>query len=137
MSTGRRPPRPPPEDDPMRPLAHPSADTITIEGILHALSDPVRARLYAEIAQAECPRTCTALVQSCNQAVPKSTLSQHFKVLREAGLIHSERRGVELHNRARSDELQERFGALIRAILDAHRAQNERAARRSKRSKRG
>jgi DNA-binding transcriptional ArsR family regulator len=27
----------------------------------------------------------------------KSTLSQHFKILREAGLIRSERKGVELY----------------------------------------
>ena len=34
----------------MRPLLHPSADDITVEGILHALSDPVRADLFARIA---------------------------------------------------------------------------------------
>ena len=34
----------------MRPLIHPSIDDITIEGILHALADPVRAAIYAELA---------------------------------------------------------------------------------------
>jgi hypothetical protein len=34
----------------MRPLFHPSVDNITVEGILHALSDPVRVHIFAEIA---------------------------------------------------------------------------------------
>ncbi|WP_334270664.1 ArsR/SmtB family transcription factor, partial [Edaphobacter sp. HDX4] len=34
--------------------------------------------------------------------MPKSTLSQHFKVLRESGLIRAERKGVEMHNTSRS-----------------------------------
>ena len=33
----------------MRPLFHPSIEEITVEGILHALSDPVRVAIYADI----------------------------------------------------------------------------------------
>jgi DNA-binding transcriptional ArsR family regulator len=93
---------------------------------MHALSDPVRVHIYAEIAQADCPQTCSAFLEVSDKVVPKSTLSQHFKVLREAGLIRSERRGVELHNTARCDENQARFGTLITAIIDAHKDQTER-----------
>jgi len=71
----------------MRPLFHPAREDITVEGILHALSDPVRAQIYAEIAKADCPQICTAFLEMNDRVVPKSTLSQHFKVLREAGLI--------------------------------------------------
>jgi DNA-binding transcriptional ArsR family regulator len=49
--------------------------------------------------------------------IPKSTLSQHFKALREAGLIRSERRGVELQNTSRCAELEKRFPGLIPAIV--------------------
>jgi DNA-binding transcriptional ArsR family regulator len=119
-------------------MLHPAAEDITLEGILHALADPVRVRIFAEISKADQARTCTALVKVCDKPVPKSTLSQHFRVLREAGLIRSERRGVELHNTPRHADLNERFGEMIAAILDAHDAQRERATRsgRARRARR-
>src|SRR5580658_8470892 len=104
----------------MRPLYHPSLSEITVEGILYALSDPVRVRIYAELAQADCAMNCSAFLGEGNVRLPKSTLSQHFKILREAGLIHSERRGVELKNSTRCHELQKKFGAMVTAILQAY-----------------
>jgi DNA-binding transcriptional ArsR family regulator len=35
----------------MKPQFHPSADDITIESILHALSDPAGVQIFAAIAQ--------------------------------------------------------------------------------------
>jgi DNA-binding transcriptional ArsR family regulator len=107
----------------MRPLVHPSIDDITVEGILHALSDPVRASIYARLAGLECAATCTAFQQVSDRTIPKSSLSQHFRVLREAGLVRSERAGVEMHNTTRCAEIEQRFPGLIPAILDAHRVQ--------------
>src|SRR4051794_28484091 len=101
----------------MRPLVHPSIDDVTVEGILHALSDPVRASIYADIALSECSMNCSNFLSVADKDVPKSTLSQHFKVLREAGLIRSERRGVEMHNTSRCAEIAGRFPGLIEAIL--------------------
>ena len=63
--------------------------------------------------------------------VPKSTLSQHFKALREAGLIRSERRGVEMQNSSRCDEIEKRFPGLIPAIVKAHKVQH--TAKRARR----
>jgi DNA-binding transcriptional ArsR family regulator len=73
-----------------------------------------------------------------DRTVPKSTLSQHFRVLREAGLIRSERKGVELQNTTRHEDLPERFNTLIAAIIDAHTAQTVRKhhGQRSRRAKR-
>jgi DNA-binding transcriptional ArsR family regulator len=121
----------------MRPLLHPSADDITVEGILHALSDPVRVRIFADIARSECAQTCSAFLEVSEKAVPKSTLSQHFKALREAGLIRSERKGVEMHNTPRCDEIDKRFPGLLTAIIEAHKAQTARElnARRKRRAK--
>lgn len=49
---------------------------------------------------------------------------QHFKILREAGLVHSERKGVEMHNTTRRAELEERFGDMLSAILNTlHRSE--------------
>jgi DNA-binding transcriptional ArsR family regulator len=107
----------------MRPLSHPQIVNVRLEAILHALSDPARAALFIQIAGADCAQTCTALAEGAGQAIPKSTLSQHFKVLREAGLIRSERQGVEMRNTARCAEIDERFPGLLPAILEAHRRQ--------------
>jgi len=108
----------------MRPLFHPSIEEVTVEGILHALSDPVRVAMYADIVAQECPRNCSNFLRVSDKAVPKSTLSQHFKILREAGLIRSERHGVEMHNISRCAELERRFPGLIRAIVNAHTIQS-------------
>ena len=86
-------------------------------------------RIFADIVEAECPQSCAALLKLTDQNIPKSTLSQHFRVLREAGLIRSERNGVALHNTSRLDEIRGRFDGLIVAIVQAHAAQTERLNR--------
>jgi DNA-binding transcriptional ArsR family regulator len=108
----------------MRPLFHPSMKEVTVEGILHALSDPIRVAMYADIVAQECPQSCSNFLKVSDKAIPKSTLSQHFKILREAGLIRSERHGVELQNVSRCTELEQRFPGLIRAIVTAHTIQS-------------
>jgi len=108
----------------MRPLFHPSIEEVTVEGILHALSDPVRVAMYADIVAQDCPQSCSNFLKVSDKAIPKSTLSQHFKILREAGLILSERHGVELRNVSRCTELEARFPGLIRAIVTAHAIQS-------------
>jgi DNA-binding transcriptional ArsR family regulator len=113
----------------MRPLFHPSIEEVTVEGILHALSDPVRVAMYADIVAQECPQNCSNFLTVSDKAIPKSTLSQHFKILREAGLIRSERHGVEIHNISRCTELEQRFPGLIRAIVTAHTIQSADEAR--------
>jgi len=113
----------------MRPLFHPSIEEVTVEGILHALSDPVRVAMYADIVAQECPQNCSNFLTVSDKVIPKSTLSQHFKMLREAGLIRSERHGVEIHNISRCTELEKRFPGLIRAIVTAHTIQSEDEAR--------
>ncbi len=118
----------------MRPLFHPAADDITVEGVLHALSDPARVQLFAIISGASEARTCTAIVGLAEQSMPKSTLSQHFKVLRDAGLVRSERRGVEMLNTSRCPEIEARFPGLLPSILSAFRSQASRQ-RRTRRAK--
>jgi DNA-binding transcriptional ArsR family regulator len=111
----------------MKPLFHPSADDITLEGIMHALSHPVRLHIFAELSHAESPQTCGSLAETSDRVLPKSTLSGHFSVLREAGLVRSERKGVEVYNIPRHDDLRDRFGPLIPAIIDAQTTQKARS----------
>src|SRR4030081_2493860 len=107
----------------MRPLFHPSVEDVTVEAILHALSDPVRVAIYADIVGSECSQNCSNFLKVSDKAIPKSTLSQHFKALREAGLIRGERIGVEMHNTSRCAELEKRFPGLILSIVNAHNIQ--------------
>jgi DNA-binding transcriptional ArsR family regulator len=104
----------------MRPLFHPAIDDVRPEAILYALSDPERAMIFAQIAGVGSSGTCSALASLGERVIPKSSLSQHFKVLREAGLIRCERRGVEMSNHSRCAEVDDRFPGLILAILGAY-----------------
>jgi DNA-binding transcriptional ArsR family regulator len=109
----------------MRPLFHPSIEDITVEAILHALSDPVRVSIFADIVSQDCTHNCSNFSQVSEKTIPKSTLSQHFKLLREAGLIRGERQGVEMHNTSRFVEIDTQFPGLIAAIVTAHNIQLE------------
>jgi DNA-binding transcriptional ArsR family regulator len=120
----------------MRPLFHPSLEDVSVEAILHALSDPVRVAILAEIVGSECSRNCSNFLNISAKDIPKSTLSQHFKVLREAGLVRGERRGVEMHNTSRCAEIDQRFPGLIAAIVNAHNIQSRRKPRARNASKR-
>ena len=113
----------------MKPIFHPPLEAITLEGIFHALSDPARAAIFAQITFSTCARNCTVSAQMTDRAIPKSTLSQHFKALREAGLIRSERQGVDMNNVSRWEEIEQRFPGLIPSILEAYKKQlQEKAA---------
>jgi DNA-binding transcriptional ArsR family regulator len=111
-------------------------DDVTVEAILHALCDPVRVAIFARIAGSGCAQSCSDFLQIREKAIPKSTLSQHFKALREAGLIRSERQGVEMHNTSRCAEIDRRFPGLIPAIVSALRTQSEARPQKSTSGKR-
>ena len=107
----------------MRPLVHPAIEDVRLDGILHALSDPVRAKIFMRVVNGPCAQSCAAFAQIDDRNIPKSSLSQPFKVLREAGLIRSERIGVEMRNTARCEEIERRFPGLVQALLEAQAAQ--------------
>ena len=113
----------------MRPLFHPSLDDVTVEAILYALSDPVRVAIFTDIVGSACSLNCSNFLNVRQKRIPKSTLSQHFKALREAGLIRGERSGVEMHNTSRCAEIEKRFPGLIPAIVKAHNTQLEQKVR--------
>jgi DNA-binding transcriptional ArsR family regulator len=117
----------------MRPLFHPAIEEVTVEAILHALSDPVRVAIFAKIVGQDCTQKCSSFMPVSGEAIPKSTLSQHFRILREAGLIRGERRGVEMHNVSRCGEVEGVYPRLIGAIAGAHAVQMARAKKGKKR----
>lgn len=104
----------------MRPFFHPSINDIQPEAILHALSDPNRAAIFVNIMRLGGIHTCSAVSVLGDRVIPKSSLSNHFKVLRDAGLIRSERHGVEMRNHPRFEDVETRFPGLLRAIITAY-----------------
>ena len=90
--------------------------SVTVGGILHALADPARLAIVIQLIHEE--MNCGDTVHRADlKDLPKSTASHHFRILREAGLIHSERRGLEMISRVRRVELDERFPGLLKTIL--------------------
>jgi DNA-binding transcriptional ArsR family regulator len=107
----------------VRNLHHPRADEVTLPDLLHALSDPVRLKIVRALAERE-EQSCSAVEAS----VSKSTLSHHFKVLREAGLTHTRVNGTHRYVSLRADELEERFPGVLHSVLEASRSESQRAA---------
>jgi DNA-binding transcriptional ArsR family regulator len=102
-------------------LTHPQIGDVTVAGILHALADPVRLGIVTELLHTHSGMNCTETTLKLKLAMPKSTCSQHYRILRDAGLIVSERKGVELSSRVRAAELDVRFPGLLASILKAYR----------------
>jgi DNA-binding transcriptional ArsR family regulator len=92
----------------------PSREQISLSEVLYALSDPVRIEIVMSIADVG--------EQPCNQCgveMPKSSLSHHFKVLREAGIVATRVEGTRHINSIRTADLNARFPGLLNAVLKA------------------
>lgn len=113
-----------------RPLAHPDPSAITLAGLLFALADPVRLGIVRELLRSPDGLNCTETTARLGVAMPKSTCSQHYRILRESGLIASERRGTELVSRVRAQLLKERFPGLLESVFGAYERECQPAARR-------
>jgi len=83
--------------------------------VLHALGDPIRLAIVRELAN-EQPRACGTFA---HLGVSHSTLSHHFRVLREAGVIETYAEGQRRLNTLRRDELDARFPGLLDSVLVA------------------
>ncbi len=71
-----------------------------------ALGDPVRLRLLSLIAGHDGGEACVCDI-SPSFDLSQPTISHHLKVLREAGLLTSERRGTWVYYRTVSAALQQ------------------------------
>jgi DNA-binding transcriptional ArsR family regulator len=98
-----------------RQLPHPAPKEITLEGVLHALSDPVRLSVVADLADGE-ERGSSEF--DCG--VAESTLSHHLKVLRLAGVITHRKEGTRCFVALRP-ELDRAFPGLLATVLRSRR----------------
>jgi len=98
----------------MRLVHHPEPEALTLAGVLYALGDPARLEIVKRLAtQGEL--CCSAL--DCS--IAKSTMSHHFRILREAGVLHTRKEGTQHINSLRREDLEARFPGLLAAVLQA------------------
>jgi len=98
-----------------RTLAHPEPQTLELTQVLHALSDPVRLQIVRKLAN---PTGCEHRCGDFSLPVSKSTLTHHFRVLRESGVIEQSREGTAKVNRLRREDLDARFPGLLDSVLN-------------------
>lgn len=110
------------ERDAARVLAHPEAAEIRLEGVLHALSDPVRLSIVRDLAATDAELACSYF----ELPVTKSTTTHHFRVLRESGVVRQCYRGTAKLNGLRRAELAELFPGLLDGVLAAAAAEQAR-----------
>jgi DNA-binding transcriptional ArsR family regulator len=87
---------------------------LVLTDILYALSDPLRLKIVRQLAD-EGEAACGEF----EVRMPKSSLSHHFKVLRDAGIIATRGEGVRRINTLRREELDAAFPGLLDAVLAA------------------
>lgn len=102
---------------PRVPLAHPATGDLDLLDVLHALSDPTRMTIV-ETLRAEPERACGTFPVE----VAPSTLTHHFRVLRESGVIRQREDGTRRWTSLRSEDLEARFPGLLDAILTARQS---------------
>jgi DNA-binding transcriptional ArsR family regulator len=104
-------------------LTHPDTADLDLLDVLHALSDPTRMTIVQTL-QADPERACGTFPVD----VAPSTLTHHFRVLREAGVIRQREEGNRRWTTLRLDDLERRFPGLLEAISSAYDRQVASAA---------
>ncbi|WP_094288911.1 ArsR/SmtB family transcription factor [Mycobacterium lehmannii] len=85
---------------------------------LKALSDPVRLRLFSLVASHAGGEACVCDI-SGDFDVTQPTISHHLKVLKDAGLLASERRGSWVYYSVRAETLMTLSSVLSTVADDA------------------
>jgi DNA-binding transcriptional ArsR family regulator len=96
-------------------LIHPEPDEFDVLDILHALSDPTRMTIVQTL-RATPERACGTFPVD----VAPSTLTHHFRVLREAGVIRQREDGNRRWTALRDEDLEGRFPSLLDTIVTAY-----------------
>lgn len=93
---------------------HPEPEQIRLENVLLALGNPVRLEVVRILAR-QGEQSCGAL----SQGVAKSTMSHHWRVLRDSGVIWQRPNGRENLLSLRREDLDRLFPGLLDTLLTA------------------
>ncbi|RKP46023.1 ArsR/SmtB family transcription factor [Trinickia fusca] len=97
------------------PLAEPAVADLRLEEIFAALADPLRLTIVRMLMLES-----EAYDHPCSWFGfdrPKSSLTHHFKALREAGVLRQRQYGLERRSRVRTEDLNERFPGLLDLVV--------------------
>ena len=95
-------------------MHHPDRKDISLPNVLYALGDPVRLEIVQRLAT-KGEQSCTAL--DC--LIAKSTMSHHFRILRESGVLYCRKEGTQHINSLRRADLDALFPGLLVAVLQS------------------
>lgn len=96
------------------PLPEPAMEDLKLEAVMAALADPLRLTIVRKLMLES-----EAYDHTCGWFGfdrPKSSLTHHFRALRDAGLIRQRQYGLERRSRLRTEELNKRFPGLLDLI---------------------
>jgi hypothetical protein len=96
---------------------HPERHQIRLENVMAALGNPLRMKIFLTLADGG-EQSCGGILPG----VPKSTLTRHWQVLRDSGVIWQHPHGRENLLSIRDADLNSRFPGLLDSIVAAARA---------------
>ncbi|MEK4434080.1 MULTISPECIES: ArsR/SmtB family transcription factor [Paenibacillus] len=99
----------------MKSLHHPDRKDFMLPAVLHALSDPIRLHMVAQMY-----RSGEQACKNFDVPIANSTRSQHIRTLRESGIIYTRFEGTKRLLSLRTEDLNERFPGLIDSILNVY-----------------
>lgn len=100
-------------DGALRAVREPDPETLELGAVFRALSDPVRLEIVRRLAGG-----CEVATGGFGLPLAKSSVSHHFRVLREAGLTTTRVVGASRLVSLRRKDLDHRFPGLVRLLLD-------------------
>ncbi|MER5297943.1 MULTISPECIES: ArsR/SmtB family transcription factor [Streptomyces] len=99
---------------------HPERDQIRVDGVLSALGNPLRLSVV-RLLDGGGDHNCTSVLNTLG-VTAKSTMTHHWRVLRESGVIRQRPSGRENLLTLRREDLDARYPGLLDAILAGARA---------------
>jgi len=94
----------------------PGIETLFEPEFFKALADPSRVAILVELARRGRACTVTELSVCCPRDL--SVVSRHLTALRDAGVVHSERRGKKVYYRVRVFDVAERMSSIARLLKE-------------------
>lgn len=100
-----------------RTLPEPSVDSFDLTLVLSALAEPGRRVLMTELYRSPGQIDCAAVAAKADLGLSAATISHHYRVLREAGLIRTFAEGRKRIVEVRRGDIEARFPGLLSAVL--------------------